>query len=126
MHASSTSPPRDHRFSRSSRRAATLTRAALTGALVALSACSHASGLLTQGARAPEVSGLDAEGKTVRLSDVRGRPAVVYFYPKDDTPGCTKETCGFRDAFDKYTAQGITIFGVSRDSSDSHRVFRGK
>ena len=74
----------------------------------------------------PRFPGSDAEGKTVRLSDVRGRAAVVYFYPKDDTPGCTKEACGFRDAFQKYTTRGIAIFGVSRDSADSHQAFRGK
>ena len=81
------------------------------------------AGLLPVGAPAPDVSGEDADGNIVRLSSVRGHSAVVYFYPKDETPGCTKEACAFRDAFAKYTAAGVVIFGVSRDSAESHRAF---
>jgi thioredoxin-dependent peroxiredoxin len=79
---------------------------------------------LAVGAVAPDLVGTDADGGKQRLSDVKGKLAVVYFYPKDDTPGCTKEACAFRDAFDKYKAAGVTIFGVSRDSEESHRKFR--
>lgn len=79
---------------------------------------------LAVGATAPDLVGTNADGSKQRLSQVKGEFAVVYFYPKDDTPGCTKEACAFRDAFDKYKAAGVTIFGVSRDSEDSHRKFR--
>src|SRR5580658_9797520 len=80
-------------------------------------------GLLPVGALAPDVVGKDASGKMVRLSEVRGSPAVVYFYPKDGTPGCTTEACAFRDAFKGYEAKHIVVFGVSRDSDDSHEKF---
>jgi thioredoxin-dependent peroxiredoxin len=94
-----------------------------------VAACSDAKrpdggkGLLAVGARAPEVSALNASGATVRLSSTAGT-RVVYFYPKDETPGCTKEACAFRDAFDAYSTAGITIFGVSGDSPASHAKFR--
>lgn len=81
-------------------------------------------GLLPVGAAAPEVAGADNDNHVVRLSAVRGRPAVVYFYPKDATPGCTKEACAFRDAFDSYTARHVSIFAVSRDGEATHREFR--
>jgi thioredoxin-dependent peroxiredoxin len=81
-------------------------------------------GLLAVGARAPELVGSDAQGAPVRLSDVKGRPAIVYFYPKDETPGCTKQACALRDAFTQFESAGVTIFGVSRDSEESHRAFR--
>src|SRR5690554_962434 len=80
-------------------------------------------GLLPVGAVAPDVSGHTLDGKRVDLATLRGKPAVVYFYPKDGTPGCTKEACAFRDAFDQYTAGGVTIFGVSGDSEASHKEF---
>lgn len=80
-------------------------------------------GLLSTGTKAPEVPALDASGDKVLLSATPGT-RVVYFYPKDETPGCTKEACAFRDAFDAYTAAGITIFGVSGDSAASHAAFR--
>jgi thioredoxin-dependent peroxiredoxin len=79
---------------------------------------------LAVGASAPDLVGTNADGSQQRLSQVKGEFAVVYFYPRDDTPGCTKEACAFRDAFDKYKAAGVTIFGVSRDSEESHRKFR--
>ncbi len=81
------------------------------------------TGLLPVGAVAPDVEGRDPSGKVVRLSEVRGNPAVVYFYPKDGTPGCTTEACAFRDAFKGYEAKHIVVFGVSRDSADSHAKF---
>jgi len=82
------------------------------------------SGLLPVGAIAPEVVGEAADGKVTRLTAVRGHPAIVYFYPKDGTPGCTKEACAFRDAFARYEQRHVTIFGVSRDSSEIHAQFR--
>ena len=63
-------------------------------------------------------------GTIAALSAARGHLAVVYFYPKDGTPGCTREACAFRDAFTKYESRRVTIFGVSRDSKESHRQFR--
>lgn len=83
-------------------------------------------GLLPVGAEAPDVTGKTADGASVRLSDVRGHPAVVYFYPKDGTPGCTKEACAFRDAFKAYDDKHVVIFGVSRDSEASHATFRAE
>ena len=81
-------------------------------------------GLLPVGSPAPDVVGEDAQGNTVKLSDAKGKMAVVYFYPKDGTPGCTKQACAFRDAFDKLAQAGVVVFGVSRDSVESHRKFR--
>lgn len=81
------------------------------------------TGLLPIGALAPDVSGRDASGKVIHLAEVRGQRAVVYFYPKDETPGCTKEACAFRDAAARYAAAHVTVFGVSRDSQDSHDEF---
>ncbi|MFO0614954.1 MAG: peroxiredoxin [Polyangiaceae bacterium] len=81
-------------------------------------------GLLPVGAEAPDLVGTASDGTATRLSEVRGHPAVVYFYPKDGTPGCTKEACAFRDAFDAYEAKHVVIFGVSRDSEARHASFR--
>jgi peroxiredoxin Q/BCP len=99
---------------------------------VGLSACGSVqrpdggTGLLPVGAAAPDVAGEGPSGERVLLSSQRGSPAVVYFYPMDETPGCTKEACAFRDAFDRYTERKVTIFGVSQDSAQSHREFRQK
>jgi peroxiredoxin Q/BCP len=81
-------------------------------------------GVLSAGAVAPDFAAHDATGKLVRFSEYAGKDRVVYFYPKDETPGCTKEACAFRDAFDKYSERGIVLFGVSRDSEESHKKFR--
>jgi peroxiredoxin Q/BCP len=81
------------------------------------------SGLLAAGTAAPDVQGKDAKGQTQHLSDRKGHVSIVYFYPKDGTPGCTKEACAFRDTFDKFTQRGVTIFGVSRDDEASHAKF---
>ena len=81
------------------------------------------TGLLPVGAAAPEVTGVDGAGKSYRLSELRGHAAVVYFYPADGTPGCTKEACAFRDAWARYAKAGVTIFGVSNDSAESHQKF---
>jgi peroxiredoxin Q/BCP len=103
--------------------------AAVLLAALALAACGPVKrpdggvGLLPVGAVAPDVVGTDPTGKTVRLSEVRGNPAVVYFYPNDGTPGCTTEACAFRDAFKSYEAKHVVLFGVSRNSADSHAKF---
>jgi peroxiredoxin Q/BCP len=79
------------------------------------------------GAPAPAFEALDQHGATVRLSDFKGRSAVVlYFYPKDDTPGCTAQACSLRDGFSDLKAAGATILGVSADDAKSHRAFAEK
>jgi thioredoxin-dependent peroxiredoxin len=75
---------------------------------------------------APDFSLQDESGKTVNLSDFRGKPVVLYFYPKDDTPGCTTEACNFRDNYSAYEQAGVTILGVSPDSVKSHVKFKEK
>jgi len=85
-----------------------------------------ADAMLAVGSPAPEVVGTDAKGTTFKLSAQKGHYAIVYFYPKDDSAGCTREACAFRDAFDKFVAAGVTIFGVSRDPAPSHLAFMKK
>jgi peroxiredoxin Q/BCP len=75
---------------------------------------------------AKDFSLLDDTGKLRKLSDYRGKHVVLYFYPEDDTPGCTKEACNFRDDYSMYTQAGITILGVSPDSVKSHVAFKQK
>ena len=75
------------------------------------------------GDRAPDLSLPDQDGKTVALKDLRGKPVVLYFYPKDDTPGCTKEACDFRDANARLRKTGAVVLGVSLDGAESHQKF---
>ena len=82
--------------------------------------------MVEEGAPAPDFELTTDAGETVRLSDLRGRPVVLYFYPKDDTPGCTTEACEFRDAYDRFRDQGVEILGVSPDTEASHRKFKSK
>jgi peroxiredoxin Q/BCP len=82
--------------------------------------------MLQVGHPAPEFEARDGNGATVRLGELRGRPVVVYFYPKDDTPGCTKEACGFRDEYAALQATGAVLLGVSPDDEESHRKFAAK
>jgi peroxiredoxin Q/BCP len=82
--------------------------------------------MLKEGTAAPAFKTTDANGETVNLKDFRGKKVVLYFYPKDDTPGCTKEACSFRDAFSTFKKQGITILGVSPDTEKSHQKFAAK
>ena len=82
--------------------------------------------MLKEGSTAPAFKTKDANGETVNLKDLRGQKVVLYFYPKDDTPGCTKEACSFRDAFSKFKKQGIAVLGVSPDSEKSHQKFATK
>jgi len=81
---------------------------------------------LTLGARAPALSLPDQDGKTRSLADRRGKWVLVYFYPRDDTPGCTVEACGLRDAWSDFAQRGIEVFGISGDSVKSHRKFADK
>ena len=82
--------------------------------------------MLKEGTTAPAFKTKDANGESVSLKDFRGKKVVLYFYPKDDTPGCTKEACSFRDAFSKFKKQGIAVLGVSPDSEASHKKFTAK
>lgn len=75
---------------------------------------------------APPISALDQSGKTVNLSDFLGKTVILYFYPKDDTPGCTKEACGFRDDYASFTNKGVVILGVSPDDTAKHKKFVDK
>lgn len=81
---------------------------------------------LEQGVQAPEFTLRDETGTPRSLSDYRGKPVVLYFYPKDDTPGCTTEACNFRDDYSAYDQTGVTILGVSPDSPKSHKKFKEK
>ena len=82
--------------------------------------------IIQAGNQAPDFSLPDENGAVRKLSDFRGKPVVLYFYPKDDTTGCTTEACGFRDQYHEYTAAGITVLGVSPDSVKSHTKFKEK
>ena len=79
-----------------------------------------------EGSVAPNFAAKDANGETVRLKDLRGQKVVLYFYPKDDTPGCTKEACSFREAFADFKKRDIKVLGVSTDSEASHKKFAAK
>ncbi len=78
---------------------------------------------LTIGSKAPQISGTDQNGNKVSLSDFKGRKTVIYFYPKDDTPGCTAEACNLRDNYEAIKAAGYEILGVSTDDAKSHQKF---
>jgi thioredoxin-dependent peroxiredoxin len=82
--------------------------------------------MIKEGTTAPAFKTTDANGETVSLKDLKGQKVVLYFYPKDDTPGCTKEACSFRDAWAKFKKRGITVLGVSPDSEASHKKFETK
>lgn len=82
--------------------------------------------LLAPGTLAPDFTATDQDGNRVRLADLRGRPVVLYFYPADDTPGCTREACAFRDRIEAFRSAGALVFGVSTQDEASHREFRDK
>ena len=82
--------------------------------------------MLKEGDKAPDFKSKDQDGNPVKLSDLKGQRVVLYFYPKDDTPGCTKEACSFRDADDAYRKKGIKVYGVSTDDEKSHQKFISK
>lgn len=81
---------------------------------------------LAVGTKAPAFTAQDTDGKTVSLSDFAGKTVVLYFYPKDDTPGCTKEAQSFRDAHTEYQGKEMVVLGVSRDDVASHKRFTEK
>lgn len=82
--------------------------------------------MLEQGTKAPEIVLNDKDGNEVKLSDFKGQRVVVYFYPRDNTPGCTRQACAFRDEFEEYKALGIPVIGISKDSEASHQRFAMK
>ena len=82
--------------------------------------------MIEEGQPAPDFELQSDTGETVKLSDLRGKPVVLYFYPKDDTPGCTTEACEFRDAYADYRERGVEILGVSPDDVRSHGKFKSK
>jgi peroxiredoxin Q/BCP len=81
---------------------------------------------LTVGQKAPDFTVLNDKGEKVKLSDFKGKKVVLYFYPKDDTPGCTKEACAFRDGISAIKKKGAEVVGVSPDSVESHQKFKKK
>jgi len=82
--------------------------------------------MLKEGDKAPDFKVPDANGNIVKLSDLRGQKVALYFYPKDDTPGCTKEACSFRDSHAKLIRRGIKVLGVSLDNEAKHQKFAAK
>ena len=81
---------------------------------------------LKEGMKAPDFSAASSEGKTISLRELKGKIVVLYFYPKDNTPGCTKEACSFRDRNEELTKMGVVVLGVSPDSLQSHLRFKEK
>jgi thioredoxin-dependent peroxiredoxin len=81
---------------------------------------------IVEGRKAPDFTLEDARGERVSLADFKGKHVIVYFYPKDDTPGCTKEACGFRDHWKDLQKAGVVVLGVSADSGASHAKFAAK
>ena len=81
---------------------------------------------IAEGKKAPDFTLESADGKPVSLSDFEGKDVVVYFYPKDDTPGCTKEACGFRDLWKDLQKAGVVVLGISGDAPASHQKFAAK
>jgi peroxiredoxin Q/BCP len=82
--------------------------------------------MLKAGDKAPDFKALADAGNTVSLKDLRGKKVILYFYPKDDTPGCTREACDFRDAIGRFAKKDVVVLGVSPDGVESHQKFKAK
>ncbi len=82
--------------------------------------------MLETGIKAPDFTLMDKSGQLISLSDFKGKKVVVYFYPKDDTPGCIKEACAFRNAYDGFRTANVEVIGISKDSVESHVKFAEK
>jgi peroxiredoxin Q/BCP len=81
---------------------------------------------LKEGTKAPEFEGIDQNGNIVSLSDFKGKKIILYFYPKDDTPGCTAQACNLRDNYNELIEKGFQVVGISTDTVKSHKKFEGK
>lgn len=81
---------------------------------------------IAPGQPAPDFTAKNQDGKEISLSSLKGKPVILFFYPKDDTPGCTKEVCNFRDEFSKFKKAGAVVLGISRQDEKSHQAFRAK
>lgn len=79
--------------------------------------------MLAAGEKAPEFEGIDQDDQPIKLSDFKGKKVILYFYPKDNTPGCTAQACNLRDNYKELVDQGYAVIGVSQDSSKSHKKF---
>jgi thioredoxin-dependent peroxiredoxin len=82
--------------------------------------------MVEEGKPAPDFELLSDEGEKVKLSSFRGRPVVLYFYPRDNTPGCTRQACGIRDSYDLFAEKGAVVLGVSTDTQAAHVRFKDK
>ena len=82
--------------------------------------------MLKIGDKAPDFKAVDGDGRTVALSDYKGKKLVIYFYPKDNTPGCTRQACAFAASYEQFQAQNVVVIGVSKDSVASHLKFAQK
>ncbi len=82
--------------------------------------------MLKEGDKAPDFTLNDEKGRSVGMGDFKGKKVVIYFYPKDDTPGCTTEACGFRDIYDEILDKGAVVVGISADDEASHEKFKTK
>ena len=82
--------------------------------------------MLKEGIKAPDITLNDKDGNRINLSDFLGKKVVLYFYPKDNTPGCTRQACAFASAYDAFKAEDIVVIGISKDSEASHRKFAQK
>lgn len=82
--------------------------------------------ILMEGTKAPQFTGVDQNGDKISLKDYKGKKVILYFYPKDDTPGCTIEACNLRDNYADLTSKGFEVIGVSADGVESHKKFRDK
>jgi peroxiredoxin Q/BCP len=82
--------------------------------------------MVEEGKPAPDFELQSDTGEMIRLSDLRGKPVVLYFYPKDDTPGCTRQACGIRDVYGEFERAGAVVLGVSADTQSSHERFKAK
>ena len=103
--------------------ASTVTSSSSTPVASATSAVATADGNVQVGQPPPDFTATAQDGTAIHLAALKGKPVVVYFYPKDETAGCTKEACSFRDAWDALSKKGVVLIGISADTDESHRSF---